>query len=283
MTGVDVVHTVPGSEAAAAAVIDAGAVLGFESTDAGPPPEYPVGFIDYPFTASGDPFPQHFAAVRDRQPQYAVAPDVEPPRRFEDVIRRADRLADFCETVIIPVKQAGDTDPSDVPRRFRVGLPFAPNFGSGGLSLGDAALDAYAGAPGGVHILGGSPSDQLRLKSRLDVRSLDTSLPLRYARKGRIWFVEGQVETGGYFGGLYKRLEASLRNIRRVWGATVEPTARLPDIYREFLRARPYPSEDRDAIASAALSGFRGAPPIISPESPPWLRYDFNRRREFTE
>lgn len=278
---VDVIHTVPGGEAAARAVLEAGAVLGFESSDNGPPAHLPAGFVDYPFTASGDPFPAHFAAVREREPQYAVAPDIEPPRSFDDVIRRADRLADFCETVIIPVKQAGDVQPREIPARFRVGLPFAPNFGSGGLSPGDPALREYAAAPGGIHVLGGAPSDQLGLRSRVDVRSVDTSLPLLYARKGRIWFEGGQVETGGFFGGLYAILEASLRNIRRAWGADVEPTAELPPGYQEFIAARPYPAEDRDRIVQYGASGARGAPPVLEADSPDWLRHDFERRRDF--
>jgi len=278
---VDVIHTVPGGEAAARAVLRAGAVLGFESADDGPPGHLPVGFVDYPFTATGDPFPSHLAAVREREPQYAVAPDIEPPRSRADVLRRADRLAEFCETVIIPVKQDGDTSPRDIPARFRVGLPFAPNFGSGGLSLGDARLRQYAAAPGGVHVLGGSPADQLALRSTVDVRSVDSSLPLLYARKGRIWFEEGQVETGGYFGSLYAILEASLRNIRRAWGADVDQTATLPPGYREFLSARPYPSEDRDAVARYGRSGARGAPPVLEADSPDWLRHDFGRRRDF--
>ena len=278
---VDVIHTVPGGAAAAEAVIDAGALVGFESSDAGPPNRYPAEFVDYPFTATGDPFPAHFAAVRDREPRYAVAPDIEPPRSFDDVLRRADRLAEFCDTVIIPVKQAGDTAPREIPERFRVGLPFAPGFGSGGLRPGDAALRQYARAPGGVHVLGGSPSDQLALTSQVDVRSVDSSLPLRYARKGRIWFEEGQVETGGRFGDVYALLEASLRNIRRAFGAAVNPTATIPAAYREFLEARPYPAEDRDTIASYALSGGRGAPPLLEADAPDWLRHDFDRRRDF--
>ena len=278
---VDVVHTVPGGEAAAQAVIDAGALLGFESSDAGPPTRFPVDFVDYPFTARGDPFPAHFAAVRDRTPRYAVAPDIEPPRTSRDVMRRADRLDEFCDTVIIPVKQAGDTHPSEIPERFRVGLPFAPNFGPGGLSLGDPALAEYADAPGGVHVLGGSPSEQLQLRSRVDVRSVDTSLPLRYARKGRIWFEEGQIETGGYFGDVYSLLEASLRNIRRAWGSPVEPIAALNPAYREFLEATPHPADDRDTIARSMRSGARGAPPLLEADDPAWLRYDFNRRRDF--
>lgn len=278
---VDVIHTVPGGEATARAVLKAGAVLGYESADAGPPAHLPVGFIDYPFTASGDPFPSHFAAVREREPQYAVAPDIEPPRSFEDVIRRADRLDEHAGTVIIPVKQAGDVHPREIPARFRVGLPFAPNFGSGGIEPGGPALDEYAAASGGVHVLGGSPSDQLDLRSRVDVRSVDTSLPLLYARKGRIWFREGQVETGGYFGSLYAILEASLRNIRLAWGGDVEATATLPDGYREFLSARPYPSEDRDRVAAYGLSGARGAAPVLEADAPDWLRHDFKRRRDF--
>ena len=278
---VDVIHTVPGGEAAAQAVVDAGAILGFESSDRGPPKRLPVGFVDYPFTAEGDPFPQHFAAVREREPKYAVAPDVEPPRTLDDVLRRADRLADFCETVIVPVKRAGGIDPAEIPSPYRVGLPFAPNFGSGGLELGDPGIDMYAGAAEGVHVLGGPPSDQLQLRSRVDVRSVDTSLPLLYARNGRIWFPEGQVQTGGYFGGLYARLEASLRNLLRAWGHDVDPTAEIPQGYRDFLEARPYPTDERDVVARYGLSGARGAPPVIEADTPAWLRYDFNRRREF--
>ena len=278
---VDVIHTVPGGEGASQAVINAGALLGFESSHSGPPTRFPVEFIDYPFTASGDPFPAHFAAVRERHPRYAVAPDIEPPRTFRDVMRRADRLDEFCETVIIPVKQAGDTHPSEIPARFRVGLPFAPNFGSGGIEPGDPALAEYADAPGGVHVLGGSPSDQLRLRSRVDVRSLDTSLPLRYARKGRIWFREGQIETGGYFGDVYALMEATLRNIRREWGAAVEPTAVLPAAYREFLSEAAYPARDRGVTARFMLHGAQGAPRLLEPDAPAWLRYDFERRRDF--
>lgn len=277
-----VIHTIDGSKPAARAIRNAGAVIGARSSSVGSMGEIPVGFIDYPFR-NPVPFPRHFGAVRQFRPEIAVAPDIEDALSRDHTLRQADRLAEYARAVVIVPK---DIPVSSVPDRFRLGLPFAGGWSGAALQIGDDKLREYDRSTHDIHILGGSPSDQLRLRGRFGdrIKSLDTSLPLLYAQNGRIWYPEGQIQTGKPIG-IYDRLMWTLRHMRRAWGHDAEELF-IPEGYREFIAAAPYPAPDRDIVVQYTQSGAHGAPPLIEhdPETgriPAYIEHDLDRRRQF--
>lgn len=260
----EVVMTSTGGVSVSEAIVWSGALLGMNSQEPGPPDSFTIDFVDWPFKEENPSWRRHKKVVREKQPHLAVAPDVEKGRSLSHVIDLADELAQYAEHVIVAPKEA---HPSEVPDRFRVGLPFAANWGSGGIELGGSDDSAHSIRDfqnvGPVHVLGGAPHDQLAIPSYgVNVASVDTSLPLLYARRGRVWFSEGQVEWPGR--SVYERLEASLRNIRRAWGHSAEPTLELTQVMKELLEADS--KEERERIIDYSLTGARGAPPPFPPE-----------------
>lgn len=164
-TSATVYMTTQGSEDVTRAARESDAHLGIESTWRAADDD-PVAFIDYPFTDESATFEDHLAVVAEHEPALTVAPDVEAGRRLDDVVDQADRLDEHADAVVVVPK---DVHPSEVPDRFRVGVPLA-NFGSGAKW---AAWD-YVGC-GPVHLLGGSPNRQLALGAHLPVSSVDTA------------------------------------------------------------------------------------------------------------
>lgn len=149
-----------------------------------------IEFVDWPFVEDqqrdgGFPVDEHLAAVRRHSPRYAVAPDIEEGRSLDEVVGIADDLAQHAETVIVVPKEV---PPGAVPSRFRIGVPFRDGFST---NLGTNTFSDFDGLPN-VHVLGGNPNKhfELRDRHRLDVRSVDTPLPLSWANFGRV-FVGG--------------------------------------------------------------------------------------------
>lgn len=232
------------------------------------PSGYTVDFVDWPFEESAPSWNTHKAVVRRNRPRYAVAPDVERGRSLEQVIDLADDLRQYADCVIVVPKEVA---PAQIPDRFRVGLPFQPNFGSGGVQIGQQELGASTGNSvrdfagpdvGGVHVLGGAPHDQLRIPDfGVDVRSVDTSLPLLYGRYGDVWFEEGRVEMDDLT--LYERIEGTLRNMLIAWGHSgVQPTLTLEEAIEAKLEELRELSEEE-----IRYRGVRGRP-LIDPRGP---------------
>lgn len=264
----DVVMTTQGGAGVARAVRETGrALLGIPSHK-NVPSGYTVDFVDWPFEESAPSWNTHKAVVRRNRPRYAVAPDVERGRSLERVIDLADELRQYADCVIVVPKEVA---PAQIPDRFRVGLPFQPNFGTGGVEIGQQTLGAATGNTvrdfagpdvGGVHVLGGAPHDQLRIPDfDVDVRSVDTSLPLLYGRFGDVWFQEGRVEMDDL--SLYERIEATLRNMLIAWGHSgVEPTLTLQEAIEQAL-------EDLAEMDEFEIRRrMRRGPPLVDPEGP---------------
>lgn len=224
---VDVIITGTGTDTLRAAT-DAGALCGVKSSQK-IPSGFEINFVDYPFTESRPRPKRHLRVVEQLQPKYAVAPDVDGRVwPLDRAVEFADRLDEHAETVIVVPKAV---DPREIPDRFRVGLPFQPNYGPGGLEIDDLLPDQqlsladfneaqpweqYADV-GPVHVLGGSPSDQLRIRDEtpIEVGSVDGSNPSIYARNRRVWFTAGQLDTPRL---RYKRtLQWSLMNMLDAW------------------------------------------------------------------
>lgn len=189
---IDVIVTVDGySRDTIAAVQAGGGLVGLASDTTTVPESVGVEFVDWPFLEdrhrdTGFPVDDHVAAVAAYLPRYAVAPDVEPPRSLDEVLRVADRLDRHAEQVIVVPKTV---DPARIPECYRVGVPFRNEFST---SLFTNTFDDFRGLED-VHILGGNPNHQFILATRyeLDVGSVDTPKILAWANGGRVFVADG--------------------------------------------------------------------------------------------
>lgn len=218
---VDVCITVDSSTPASEAITAGGGLLGMNTAKSRPPERFPLDFLDFDFKSAGASFANHRAIVERERPRYAVAPDIEG-RDAGRVFEQADDLNRYAETVIVVPK---DIHPREVPSRFRVGLPFSRAFGT---TMPDPEL--FVGV-GPVHILGGSPTEQRTLYRRLrheglEVGSVDTSLPVLYARKGRVWYDRGQFGRPNV--PFKQRLRASVEAMRAAWNPRLGITPSIP-------------------------------------------------------
>jgi len=196
--------TVYGSQDAISAIQRSPARVGASSEVAH---RVPVGleFVDFPFTDEDATFEDHLAVVREHEPRLTVAPDVECGRTLEEVVCLADRLDRHAETVIVVPK---DCHPSEVPDRHRVGLTVG-SFGS----MAPWGLWQYRNA-GPVHLLGGSPTEQLAVRDHgIDVASVDGFALGRRARFGA--WDGGAVDAEDY--DYEGRLKMSLDNYTDAW------------------------------------------------------------------
>jgi hypothetical protein len=203
---VDVYMTVNGGTETAKAIRRSTALAGVESGN-GWPLDVSPAFLDWPFTDPDAGFAEHLGAVREHEPRITVAPDVENGRSLAEVVERADQLGEHADDVIVVPK---DCHPTDVPDRFRVGLTVG-RFGS----MAPWGLWEYRDVPE-VHILGGSPSEQLAVRAHgVNVASLDSFSLGRRAQFG-IW--DGGAEDApndelDY----YDRLTMTLNNYVEAW------------------------------------------------------------------
>lgn len=263
----DVIMTTQGGTAVARAVRATGeALLGIPSNK-NVPQGFTVDFVDWPFAEAAPSWTTHKAVVRRNTPRYAVAPDIQEGRSLERVIDMADELLEFAECVIVVPKEV---HPREIPNRFRVGLPFQPEFGPGGVEVGQQQLGAFTGntirdfaepGVGDVHVLGGSPHDQLEVPEfGVDVRSVDTSLPLTYARFGDVWWPEGRVNVEVGDLDFRDRIEASLRNMLVAWG---HPNVAQPMTFREAVAEKL--EELRGLSGREARRRMARGPPLTEP------------------
>lgn len=262
----DVVMTTQGGAEITRAIVNSGALLGMASSQSRLR-DYGLDFVDWPFSESNPSWRDHIAMVRRHEPRYAVAPDVQEGRSLDWVLEKADALAQYADCVIVVPK---DVHPRAIPDRFRVGLPFQKGLGPGGVSIDDDAdgqttlggrsnsiYDFASRRVGDVHVLGGAPHDQLRIPSLgIDVRSVDTSLPLVYSQFGDVWTRAGRIEFGRDVD-YYKRVTLSLKNVLRAWGHDVsyDPWAETVIEKAEELASMS------DAEKRRRLRG-RGPPPV---------------------
>lgn len=189
----DVIFTARGSSDATEAAWRVGALIGYESMNYRPPERFSVDFVDWPFSklkkqAVPDvegAWNEHLKTVRSERPKYAVAPDDdENSLGWNWVLDRAADLDEYAETVIVVPKMHL---PTEVPARYRVGLPCQERYGPCPHSW-----TAYK-TVGEVHLLGGPPPKQAQArKYGVPVESCDTTSPLTAAKwmgyfDGRGW------------------------------------------------------------------------------------------------
>lgn len=203
-TAVTVYMTVNNGTETAKAINRSAAKAGVEAMN-GWPIDEPPAFVDFPFTDPDAGFEEHAEKVREYEPEITVAPDVEKGRSLPDVVDMADQLAEHADTVIIVPK---DCHPSEVPDRHRVGLTVG-TFGS----MAPWSVWEYRDA-GPVHILGGTPNQQLAVRGLVEVASMDSFTLGQRAGFG-MWDGGAVDAPDGW--DYYDRLTASLDNYAVHW------------------------------------------------------------------
>lgn len=191
--------TVRGGEDVASAVTQSAALAGVESSETWERDDAPQ-FIDYPFTDPNADFDDHLEVVAEHSPRLTVAPDVEDGRELSEVVRMADELLTHAQNVIVVPK---DCRPSDVPDRFRVGMTVG-DFGS----MAEWPVYAYQSCDS-VHLLGGTPTEQLKMLNYVRVDSMD-SFTMGVRAKYGMW--DGKAIHGGKELTYRQRLTRSLDN-----------------------------------------------------------------------
>jgi hypothetical protein len=241
-----VVFTANGSTEASRRIHRTGALVGFESLNIRPPEDVPVDFVDWPFSKIremedpdfGELFDHHLGIVKTERPRLAVAPDVNDFTNFEDAVAWGDELRRYAETVIMVPKAV---HPTDVPSRFRVGMPCQERFGPPPWKW-----RAYRTC-GEVHLLGGSPVTHHEVVKYVPVESVDTSVPVTSAGWGDYWNGRKWQNIARDEEFFYECLERSYRNMRHsmnpnrtVW----DPRCRNQRLDYEEAFVKEYPDAD---------------------------------------
>ncbi|MDQ2052971.1 hypothetical protein RBH26_21240 [Natronolimnohabitans sp. A-GB9] len=241
---VDVITTVNGGTDTAYAAARSGVMVGIRSNYRRPPRDVQIDFVDWPFTEIDGPddveatFEHHLEVVKRERPKYAVAPDIDENVGYNEAVRYAVLLEEFCETVIMVPKSI---HPLDVPDRFRVGMPCQERFG-GTPHPWSEYRDCRE-----VHVLGGHPTKQFQAeKYYVPVHSVDTAVPISRARWGDVWSFSDRKflrQNRGYYGSIQR----SFGNIWTEWnGVDVTLGRRERMRYRKPVSAydpAPFPDE----------------------------------------
>jgi hypothetical protein len=154
-------------------------------------------------------YDRHLWSARLWQPAMTVARDVEDSTQLDAILREAQALKAYCQTVIVvpkdPVLQ--DCGRLGVPETFRLGYSVPTKYGK------TAIPPAYF--KGEVHLLGGRPDVQRALAQSMDVRSLDGNRITYDAKFGD--YFDGTAFKPHPVGGYEACLLDSLRNVNRLW------------------------------------------------------------------
>jgi len=220
----DVIFTANGSSKASRVIWRVGALIGMESMNRRPPDEIDLNFIDWPFSKFeedpdldvGETFDHHCKVVKSERPKYAVAPDIDEYVSYRDAIEWADELQPHCDTVIVTPKTVL---PTDVPDRFRVGMPCQERYGPPPWPWTQYRHCSE------VHLLGGSPVKHHEiLKYYVPVESVDTSVPVVSAGWADYWngakWATAKADEEFFYDCLkrsYRNMRYSLNPRRRVW------------------------------------------------------------------
>lgn len=171
----DLILCLDGAPRLAAIAVQAGFLYGVRGRQR---PCLPPAFVDLDWRHPD--FAAHLERCRRWRPRYAVAGDAETGTDLQRVLAQAAALRPFAERVIVVPKAPGMA--AAVPPWCVLGLSVPTRFGATQAPYWD-----YLGRP--VHLLGGGPGAQLRLRALLGpaVVSIDGNSHLVAARRGTVW------------------------------------------------------------------------------------------------
>jgi len=204
---VDVILTVNGGKKICKSIENTEALIGVESGN-NLPQNFQPKFVDYPFTKEELGFEYHLKKVKEFEPKYAVAPDLENSDKIDLRLRQTEQLNQYADNVIF-ITKIGQLHPRDVPNKFVVGFPNQPKFGSNGCWPSFAYRECDR-----IHILGGSPLTYPQVRF-LNVVSVDSASLVKAAAFGNYYEGNSWLEDGDL--SYYERIEISLNNIYEYW------------------------------------------------------------------
>jgi hypothetical protein len=182
------------------------------------PKASPIHFIDVKYTAPN--FVRHLALVRQLHPRFATVPDLSAQEVSREDVRRAllqaEALAPYCEAVLVVPKLPGQI--AMLPKETVIGYSIPTRYG--GASYPVWELEGRE-----IHLLGGSPQQQLLLYSYLScfatITSADGNMFQKMSGYGKFWqagrWVRHPAAGLGESSVSYDCVYRSLVNIRQAW------------------------------------------------------------------
>lgn len=132
----------------------------------------PLYFADQDFKRPR--YVRYIKMLRKYQPVMASVLDIMEDRRWDEYLMRADEISQYCQIVMfVPkvkgvIKKLRDTFPDKKinGREIRLGYSIKTKYGGT-----DVSVEEFKGWP--VHLLGGSPLEQLKKSKEMNVISCD--------------------------------------------------------------------------------------------------------------
>lgn len=161
---------------------------------------------------------KYFTALAKHKPPVATVLDWERADQLGEVLEWAEEAASHAECIIIIPKVHGGI--KSLPRAIggkpvRLGYSVPTKFGGTPLHYTD-----FIGWP--VHLLGGSPHNQMKLAKYLNVASIDCNYHMAMAERNNKFWQQGkwvELSSLGYVDkdAPYKAFEISCKNIMAAW------------------------------------------------------------------
>ena len=223
---IDLIYCAGGNAGLTKVAHEAGWQLGCRSDKWHHP--YPLTFVDVNYKRATGPkaaqyFEKHLRRVAREEPKYASVPDLSDKAvseaDVERAVEQAARLADYCEIVLVVPKLPGQL--AMLPPNLAIGYSVPTSYGG-------AAYPLWELAGRKVHLLGGSPHDQIKLYRYISTIGQVTSADGNYSQKVAVekckfWRQSGRV--GGQWvewpekgrDQYYEAFGFSCRNVRAAW------------------------------------------------------------------
>jgi hypothetical protein len=159
----------------------------------------------------------YMAALARHRPYMASVMDLEQEEQLDEVLSWANEAAQHVRVVMLIPKVFGIIP--RLPRRIgnadvRIGYSVPTSHGGTELPVWE-----FSGWP--VHLLGGSPGDQMHLAHYMDVVSADGNMPMKVATRFCQYWDGGwkDIDVTGYNGGdvPYEAFRLSCKNIMQAW------------------------------------------------------------------
>ncbi len=151
---IDLIYCAGANERLMQIAYDVGYLLGVRSDrkDYG----FPISFVDIDYKKPN--FPAHLARVATIKPKYAIVPDLSETEDSEEDIERAGKQADqlgiYCDYPLIVPKRSSQL--RLIPARYAIAYSVPTTYGG-------AKFGIWKLAGRRVHLLGGSPQEQIKL------------------------------------------------------------------------------------------------------------------------
>lgn len=166
---------------------------------------------------------KYMAALAEYRPAIATVLDLERDDQLNEVMNWANEAAQYVSEAVIIIPKAMSIIHClpDVLRGKQVRLGYSVP-----TKFGGTCVPVWEFGKRPAHLLGGSPSEQIKLKSYLNVQSTDGNYVQKAAIDyGNSWLVDQGWSYGAEMGlwerqsedAMYKAFELSLMNIRAVW------------------------------------------------------------------